>query len=176
MQALAPSAGDGAVRTSRQYLTFTVAGETYAFGIARIREIIEYGRLTPIPMMPAFVRGVINLRGRGLPVIDLAARFGGRPGETTRRSCIVVVEADTGSGSTGSNTDLGFVVDTVSEVLEIPLDRIEPAPAFGQHLRPDFIEGMARLDESFVVILDEHRVLSIPEMAQLSRLSQGSAT
>lgn len=173
MQALKPSAGDSAVRTSRQYLTFTVAGETYAFGIARIREIIEYGRLTPIPMMPAFVRGVINLRGRVLPVIDLAARFGGRPGETTRRSCIVVVEADT--GSSGTTTDLGFVVDTVSEVLEIPLDRIEPAPAFGQHLRPDFIEGMARLNEGFVVILDEHRVLSIPEMAQLSRLTQGAA-
>ncbi len=173
MQALKPSAGDSAVRTSRQYLTFTVAGEAYAFGIARIREIIEYGRLTPIPLMPAFVRGVINLRGRVLPVIDLAARFGGPPGETTRRSCIVVVEADADADRGG--TDLGFVVDTVSEVLEIPLERIEPPPAFGQHIRPDFIEGMARLDERFVVILDEHRVLSIPEMAQLSRLTQGAA-
>ena len=86
MQALKPSAGDSAARASRQYLTFTVAGEAYAFGIARIREIIEYGRLTPIPLMPAFVRGVINLRGRVLPVIDLAARFGGPPGEKIGRA------------------------------------------------------------------------------------------
>lgn len=170
MQALKP-AETAAARSGRQYLTFTVAGEAYGFAIARIREIIEYGRVTPIPMMPAFVRGVINLRGRVLPVIDLAARFGGRPAETTRRSCIVVVEAAAGSGT----ADLGFVVDSVCEVLEILPSAIEPAPTFGQQLRADFIEGMARLDERFVVLLDEERVLSIPEMAQLSRLAAGSS-
>ncbi|PWV58747.1 chemotaxis protein CheW [Plasticicumulans acidivorans] len=150
---------------SLQLLTFVVAGEMYALGILRIREIIEYGRVTTIPMMPAFIRGVINLRGRVVPIIDLAARFGAPPVQAARRTCIVIVE-------TGEERfDVGLVVDAVCEVLELPAERIEPAPAFGARVRTDFIRGMGRIGEQFVVILDEQRVLSIEEMCELARLA-----
>ena len=163
MQALKPSAGDSAARASRQYLTFTVAGEAYAFGIARIREIIEYGRLTPIPLMPAFVRGVINLRGSVVPVIDLSARLGRAPSTIGRRSCIVIVELPE---SDGERRELGLLVDAVSAVIDIP--EIEPPPSFGARMRPDFILGMGKLDERFVVILDPTQTLSLDEMAALA--------
>jgi purine-binding chemotaxis protein CheW len=149
----------------RQYLTFTLGAEMFAIGILHIKEIIEYGALTTVPMMPNFIRGVINLRGAVVPVVDLASRFGGAPSEITRRSCIVIIELQLAAGETRV---LGVVVDAVSAVLDIAAADIEPAPSFGTRIRTDFIAGMAKVQGKFVILLDVDRVLSMDEMAALS--------
>lgn len=150
-----------------QYLTFLLAGEMFAIGILGIKEIIEYGHVTPVPMMPAFVRGVINLRGAVVPVVDLGARFGQPCSSVTRRSCVVIIEA---SGDDGQAQDIGLLVDTVSEVLEIPAADVEPPPSFGARIRADFISGMAKVEGKFVIVLDVDRVLSVDEMSQLAEV------
>ena len=147
-----------------QYLTFLLGGEMFAIGILGIKEIIEYGSLTAVPMMPDFIRGVINLRGAVVPVVDLSARFGRAASEITRRSCIVIIEA----GIDDEKQDVGVVVDSVSEVLEIPATEIEPAPSFGAKIRAEFISGMGKVKDKFVIILDANRVLSVDEMAMLA--------
>ncbi len=151
----------------RQYLVFTLNSETFAIDILQIREIIEFGELTSVPMTPPTVRGVINLRGAVVPVIDLSARFGRGIARVGRRSCIVIVEVDTESGT----QTLGVMVDGVNEVLEIPAADIEPAPAFGARIRTDFIAGMARIDDRFVILLDVSRVLSVDEISALGSLA-----
>jgi purine-binding chemotaxis protein CheW len=145
---------------ANQYLTFLLGGEMFAVGILNVKEIIEYGSLTEIPMMPAFIRGVINLRGAVVPVIDLSARFGGKTTEVARRTCIVIVEVQQEEG----RHDIGIMVDAVSEVLEIAAGDIEPPPAFGAKIRADFIAGMGKVNAKFVIILDILRVLSVEEM------------
>ena len=154
-----------------QYLTFLLSGEMYAVGILNVKEIIEYGQLTEIPMMPAFIRGVINLRGAVVPVIDLAARFGGHQTESSRRTCIVIIELSNGD----EHHDIGVVVDAVSEVLEVSSADIEPAPAFGAKIRADFIEGMGKIGGKFVIILDIQKVLSVEEIASLATVADRSA-
>lgn len=166
LAALAAAGGD-----TQQYLTFTLGGEMFAVGILNVKEIIEYGNLTEIPMMPAFIRGVINLRGAVVPVIDLSARFGGKHSEVQRRTCIVIVEVR----QEDSKQELGIMVDAVSEVLEIPAKEIEPAPAFGAKIRADFIAGMGKVNGKFVIILDILRVLSVDEMAMLANVSGPSS-
>lgn len=153
---------------NQQYLTFLLGGEMFAIGILGIKEIIEYGKLTTVPMMPEFIRGVINLRGAVVPVIDLAARFGREPSKITRRSCIVIIEVEAGE----DRQDVGVIVDSVSEVLEIPAEEIEPAPAFGARIRTDFINGMGKVGGKFVILLDINHVLSIEEMAELALVGQ----
>jgi purine-binding chemotaxis protein CheW len=148
-----------------QYLTFSLGGEMFAIGILAIKEIIEYGNLTTVPMMPNFVRGVINVRGAVVPVVDLSARFGRKISDVTRRSCIVIIESHTESGD---KQDVGVMVDAVSAVMEIPATEIEPPPSFGAKIRVDFICGMAKLNGKFVIILNVDRVLSVEEMAMLS--------
>ncbi|NWB95948.1 purine-binding chemotaxis protein CheW [Pseudomonas gingeri] len=150
-----------------QYLTFLLAGEMFAIGILGIKEIIEYGNVTPVPMMPAFVRGVINLRGAVVPVVDLGARFGQPCSSVTRRSCVVIIEANSDDHQA---QDIGLLVDTVSEVLEIPAAEIEPPPSFGARIRTDFISGMAKVDGKFVIVLQVDRVLSVDEMSQLAQV------
>lgn len=152
-----------------QYLTFMLASETYAMKILNVKEIIEYGSLTEIPMMPAFICGVINLRGAVVPVVDLLARFGNRSTQVGRRTCIVIVEL---AGSEGSQ-DIGVVVDAVNEVIDIPAGDIEPAPSFGVKIRTEFIEGMGKVDGRFVIILDMQQVLSVEEMASLADVGTG---
>lgn len=147
-----------------QYLTFMLGGEMFAIGILGIKEIIEYGSLTTVPMMPEFIRGVINLRGAVVPVVDLSARFGRQASDVTRRSCIVIIEAE----GAEEKHDVGVVVDAVSEVLEIPAAEIEPPPSFGAKIRADFISGMGKVNGKFVIILDSNKVLSVDEMAMLS--------
>jgi len=147
-----------------QYLTFMLGGEMFAIGILGIKEILEYGQLTSVPMMPAFVRGVINLRGAVVPVVDLSARFGRQNSEVSRRSCIVIIEAESEDGT----QDVGLMVDAVSAVLEIPANEIEPPPSFGARIRADFISGMAKVSGKFVIVLNVDRVLSVDEMAMLS--------
>jgi len=146
-----------------QYLTFLLGSEMFAIDILGIKEIIEYGSLTSVPMMPEFIRGVINLRGAVVPVVDLTARFGRAASAVTRRSCIVIIEAK----SEGENQEIGVVVDAVSEVLEIPAAEIEPAPSFGAKIHIDFIKGMGKVKDKFVIILDADKVLSLNEMSML---------
>lgn len=153
-----------------QYLTFLLGKEMFAFDILGIKEIIEFGNLTSVPMMPEFIRGVINLRGAVVPVVDLSARFGRAASVVTRRSCIVIIEAE----SEGERQDIGVMVDAVSEVLEIPAAEIEPAPSFGVKIRADFINGMGKVNDKFVIILDAIKVLSVNEMAMLSEASGGT--
>ncbi len=112
----------------QQYLVFSLCGETFAIGIRRIKEIIEYGHLTEVPMMPDLVRGVINLRGAVVPVVDLAVRFGRAPTAIARRTCIVIVEIE---AQPGASHVIGVIVDAVNEVLDIPAHDIEPPPSFG---------------------------------------------
>ncbi|MDI6746136.1 MAG: chemotaxis protein CheW [Rhodocyclaceae bacterium] len=154
---------------THQYLTFTLGSEMFAVGILNVKEIIEYGNLTEIPMMPAFIRGVINLRGAVVPVVDLAARFtSGKVSEVQRRTCIVIVEVT----QEDAKHDIGIMVDAVSEVLEIQANEIEPPPSFGAKIRADFIAGMGKVAGKFVIILQIDRVLSVNEMAMLADVGQ----
>jgi purine-binding chemotaxis protein CheW len=152
-----------------QYLTFFLAGEMFAIAILGIKEIIEHGPETLVPMMPSFVRGVINLRGAVVPVVDLSARFGRPNSEITRRSCVIIIEASTDDGLP---QDIGLLVDTVSAVQEIPATQIEPPPSFGARIRADFISGMAKVEGKFVIVLEVDKVLSIDEMSNLAEAGQ----
>lgn len=154
-----------------QYLTFMLSGEMYAIGILAIKEIIEYANLTTVPMMPACIRGVINLRGAVVPVLDLAARFGKAPTAVTKRTCIVIVEVQTG----GERQDVGVVVDAVNEVLDIAISDIEPPPTFGARIRTDFIHGMGKINGRFVILLDVDQVLSVDEVGALSEFGAAHA-
>lgn len=159
-----------AIEESGQYLTFLQQGEMFAIGILCIKEIMEYGKLTTVPLMPDFVSGVINIRGAVVPVIDLSTRFGRPSAEITPRSCIVIIETE----SDGERVDIGIIVDSVSEVLEIPPTEIEPAPRFGTNIRADFISGMGKVNDEFVIILDISRVLSVDEMSSLAGMQEES--
>lgn len=156
--------GSSVIEESGQYLTFLQRGEMFAIAILGIKEIMEYGNLTTVPLMPKFISGVINIRGAVVPVIDLSARFGREKAVTTRKSCIVIIE----TLNDNEKMDIGIIVDSVSEVLEIPSAEIEPAPRFGTNIRADFISGMGKVNDKFVIILDISRVLSVDEMSVLS--------
>jgi purine-binding chemotaxis protein CheW len=155
---------------SSQYLIFSLGGELFAVGTLRVREIIEYGNITSVPMMPGFIRGVINLRGAVVPVIDLNARFGRSRTEISRRTCIVILEVQTDEDT----HVLGIVVDTVSAVRQIDASQIEPSPSFGSGIRSDFIEGMAKINGQFVILMDLGRVLSVEEISMLQGMSGGA--
>ena len=148
---------------AKQFLTFRIAHENYGLELSQTREIIEYSGITEVPLMPHFLRGVINLRGEVVPVIDLAVRLGRKPIEIQRRSCIIVVEL--------TNSDqhhvLGLLADAVSEVIEMDDENIEDAPSFGANIRAEFIQGIAKQGEEFVVLLDANNALSIRELAHL---------
>ncbi len=147
-----------------QYLTFMLGGEIFAIGILAVKEIIEYGGLTEVPMMPECIRGVINLRGAVVPVLDLASRFGKAATAVTKRTCIVIVEVVNGD----AQMVVGVVVDAVNAVLEIPASEIEPPPSFGAKIRTDFIEGMGKVNGKFVILLDIDRIISLDELGALA--------
>jgi purine-binding chemotaxis protein CheW len=164
--ALARAAGPKEVAEQTQYLTFMLDREVFAVGILRVKEIIEFQDLTVVPMMPAAIRGVINLRGAVVPVIDLSARFGRKPAVVTKRTCIVIVENESG----GERHVIGVIVDAVNQVLDIPASEIEPPPPFGAKIRTDFILGMGKVDGKFVILLNVEHVLSVDEMGALAAL------
>ncbi|MBA1275333.1 chemotaxis protein CheW [Stutzerimonas azotifigens] len=147
-----------------QYLTFTLGGELFAVGTLSVREIIEYGQLTPVPMMPPSILGVINLRGSVVPVIDLRLRFGESATQISRRTCIIILEVAQGQ----LTQVVGIVVDAVNAVLEITAQDVEPAPRFGARVRSDFILGMGKVDGKLVILLDIGRVLSAEDIALLA--------
>ena len=162
--------GQGGVGQA-QYLTFTLGGEAFAIGILHVKEIIEYAGLTEVPMMPACISGVINLRGAVVPVMDLSARFGKPPTVVTKRTCIVIVEVQ----ANDERQDMGVVVDAVNAVLEVPASDIEPAPAFGAKVRTDFIEGMGKVNGKFVILLNINHVLSPDEVGALAGIGAVAA-
>ena len=153
----------------KQYLTFMLGGEMFSINILSIKEIIWYADLTEVPMMPACIRGVINLRGAVVPVLDLSNRFGKPSTPVIKSSCIVIVELST--TKEGERLNMGVVVDSVQEVLEIPTSEIEPAPSFGAKIRPDFIEGIAKVAGKFVILLNVNRVLSMEEIGQMGQIA-----
>jgi purine-binding chemotaxis protein CheW len=150
----------GSAEQTQQYLTFVLGGEVFAMGILAIKEIIEYAELTEVPMMPEYVRGVINLRGAVVPVIDLSVRFGKPSSPVTKRTCIVIIEIE----ARDERHVLGVVVDAVNAVMDIPPSDVEPPPAFGASIRTDFIRGMGKVNGKFVILLDVDHVLAADEM------------
>lgn len=157
----APVPAASAIAENGQYLTFMLGRETYSIGILSIKEIIEYGTVTTVPMMPSFVRGVINLRGSVVPVLDLLARFGMGRTEARRRTCIVIVEVRHGE----EIMEVGILVDAVNEVIGIARADIEPPPSFGSRIDTRLIAGMGKVGGRFVVILDVDRVADCADIA-----------
>ena len=144
-----------------QYLTFTLADEVFAVDVARVREILEITSITKVPQTPEFMRGVINLRGSVVPVIDMRLKFGMTETERTVNTCIIVVEVE----MEGETIVLGSLADSVQEVIEMEPDQIEAAPHIGTHLNTEFIRGMGKHDSRFVMILDIDKVFSSVELA-----------
>ncbi len=155
-----------------QFLTFLLHDEPFAMDIRTVREIIQMSPMTGVPLMPAFVRGMINLRGAVVPVIDLHARFGRPCAVIGAKTCIVIFDAE----RNGERVELGLLVDSVSAVIDIAASEIEPAPSFGTGVRRDFIRGMGKVGTSFVVIIEPDRVFDIDEMAELCESSVAAQT
>jgi purine-binding chemotaxis protein CheW len=147
-----------------QYLTFTLADEVFAVDVARVREILEMPNITKVPQVPDFMRGVINLRGCVVPVIDLRLKFGMQETAQTVNTCIIVVEV----AMDGENTVLGALADSVQEVIEMEPSQIEPAPHIGTHLKTEFLKGMGKHNEHFIMILDIDKVFSGDELLSVT--------
>ncbi|MDY6973843.1 MAG: chemotaxis protein CheW [Thermodesulfobacteriota bacterium] len=149
-----------------KYLTFMLASEEYGIGILKVKEIIGMMSITSVPRTPKFVKGVINLRGKVIPVVDLRLKFGMEEIDYTERTCIIVVEIAGGSG----NIVIGIVVDAVSEVLNIKYEDIEDTPTFGSSLNTDYILGMAKMEGGVKILLDIDQVLSPQECDAISEV------
>lgn len=158
--------------TTMQYLMFNLGKETFATPIQSIREIIEHQNMTKVPLTPEFLSGVINLRGAVVPVLDLSARFGRLKTQIGRRTCIVIVDAQVDE----QHYQIGVIVDGVTEVLEVELDKVETPPDFGLGLRSDFIAGMINQNDRFIVVLDMNCVLSTQELEVLVQLEHGESS
>ena len=146
---------------SAQYLMFMLGDEVFAIDIRCVREIIQYGSITRVPMMPDFVRGVINLRGAVVPVIDLKARFGWKTADVGKKTCVIIFDIS----RNGEKAELGVMVDAVSEVVTVAASHIEVPPQFGTVIRREFILGIGKIDQQFIPILDPDKTLDIEEMA-----------
>jgi len=148
-----------------QYLTFQVANEGLGINIHEVKEVIEISNITRVPMTPDYIRGVINLRGNVVPVIDLSSRLGYEKSNVTKRSCIILIEIITD----GELQSIGMLVDQVKEILEISNGNIQPAPEFGADIRVDFIQAMGRVGDEFIILLEISSVLSVAELSQLRK-------
>jgi purine-binding chemotaxis protein CheW len=155
-----------------QYLTFFIAEEEYAIGILRVREIIQYDTVTRVPRMPGWIRGVINLRGGVVPVLDLGVKLGLPVAAVTKETCIVITELDVD----GEQGLLGVVADRVSQVIDLPPSDVEPAPAFGTRIRVDYLLGMGKAGKKFVLILDTDKVLSSDELTAAAAIGSDAAS
>jgi len=149
------------ITNTRQYLTFQLGEEIFAIDVSNVREILEFTTVTKVPQTPEFMRGVINLRGSVVPVLDMRLKFGMSITEKTVNTCIIVVEVS----FEGETTIIGALVDSVQEVFELEPDQIEPAPKIGTQLRTEFIRGMGKRDDQFIIILDADKVFSSEELS-----------
>lgn len=143
-----------------QYLTFFTAGEEYAVAIAKVREIIEYDTVTTVPNTPPWISGVTNLRGKVIPVVDLAVKFGMQPSRISKFSCIIVTDVM----FQGESITMGVLSDAVSQVIDLSADEIEKTPPFGTRVKTEYLLGMGVMGKKFCLILDIDKVLSADEM------------
>jgi len=158
------------ITESRQYLTFSLADEIFAVDVAKVREILEFNTITKVPQTPGFMRGVINLRGSVVPVMDMRLKFGMAETERTINTCIIVVEIAAGD----ETLVLGMLADSVQEVFELEPEHIEPAPRIGMKLDTTFIRGMGKHGDTFIIILDIDRVFSADDLTGIDRQERGT--
>ncbi|GAB4406992.1 MAG: chemotaxis protein CheW [Rhodoferax sp.] len=149
---------------SQQYLTFALGDEVFAMDIRNVREIIQHGAMTVVPLMPDFVRGIINLRGAVVPVIDLQSRLGRPVSQVGKKTCVIIFDV----GPPGDRVELGLLVDAVSEVIDIATSQIEPPPPFGTTVAREYILGLVKVGEGFLAILDPERALNVDDMAAIA--------
>jgi purine-binding chemotaxis protein CheW len=154
------------VTEQQQYLTFQMSEEEYAVGICQVREIIEYSTVTRVPKAPAWIRGVINVRGSVVPVVDLAVKFGVAAQPVTKTTCIIILEIELD----GEDSIMGVIADAVNEVTNFTAEDIEKAPSFGTRVRVEYLLGMAKIGKKFALMLDMQKVLSGEELVRLGEV------
>ncbi len=159
------------VTETTQYLTFTLGEEVFAVDISKIREVLEFTTVTKVPRTPAFMRGVINLRGSVVPVVDLRLKFGMSGTEKTIDTCVVITEIE----SEGETAVVGALADSVQEVFELDPGAIEPAPKIGTSLNTEFITGMGKRDDQFIIILDIDKIFTSDEVVAVQQAGGASA-
>ncbi len=150
----------GNIKETRQYLTFKLTDEVFGVDVSQVREILDYIKITKVPQTPDFMCGVINLRGSVVPVVDMNMKFGLKKTERSVNTCIVVMEVALGD----EKSVIGALVDSVQEVFEIDSENIEPAPRIGTKLKTEFIKGMGKREDNFIIILDIDKVFSSEEL------------
>ncbi|MCX8027792.1 MAG: chemotaxis protein CheW [Thermodesulfovibrionales bacterium] len=159
------------ITETTQYLTFKLEDEIFAVDINKIREVLDYTNITKVPKTPEFMRGVINLRGSVVPVVDIKLKFGMSKTERTVNTCIIIVEVE----FEGETTVLGALADSVQEVLDIEPDNLEPAPRIGTRIKTDFIKAMGkRSDNQFIIILDIDKVFAEEDMSMISEATKAN--
>ena len=151
------------MQTEEQYLTFLMGKDQYSIDILQVKEIIAFTDVLKIPMLPDYIKGVINLRGHVVPVLDLAMRFGKERTQVSKLTCIIIVEVRKGD----RNREVGIMVDAVNEVISLSSENIEETPEFGEDVRADFISGMGRVDDKFIIMLNVARLLNVEDMKAL---------
>jgi purine-binding chemotaxis protein CheW len=161
-----------AITETTQYLTFKLAEEIFALDITKVREVLDFTSITKVPRTPQFMRGVINLRGSVVPVVDLRLKFGMTRTEQTVNTCIIIVEITL----TGETVVLGALADAVHEVIELEPQQIEPAPRIGARLKTDYIKGMGKRGEHFIIILDIDKVFSMDELSLVQEVEMGASS
>lgn len=160
------------ITETTQYLTFKLEDEIFALDISKVREVLDFTTVTKVPRTPEFMRGVINLRGNVVPVVDMRLKFGMSMTEKTVNTCIIITEIDI----EGEKTVLGALADSVQEVIDLEPDQIEPAPRIGTRLRTEFIRGMGKRDDHFIMILDIDKVFSADELSMVQTAGKDSVT
>ena len=148
----------------QQFLTFLLAGEEYAVSILKVKEILEYDTVTTVPNVPKWISGVLNLRGSVVPIVDIALKFGRAASEITKLTCIVIVETI----CEGERLTMGILVDSVSQVIDLPAEDIEEPPAFGTRLKTEYLQGLGRSGKKFCLILNIDNVLASEELLEVS--------
>jgi purine-binding chemotaxis protein CheW len=155
-----------------QYLTYKLENEIFALDISKVREVLDFTKVTKVPRTPEFMRGVINLRGSVVPVVDMRLKFGMTKTEQTVNTCIIIVEI----ALDGDTTVLGALADSVQEVIDLEPSQIEPAPKIGTRLKTEFIRGMGKRSDNFIIILDIDKVFSADELGVVQDVSEGILT
>ena len=159
------------ITTTTQYLTFRLEEELFALDIGKVREVLDFTSITKVPQTPDYMRGVINLRGSVVPVVDLRLKFGMTRAEPTVNTCVIIVEVD----MDGENVVMGAMADAVQEVLDLEPDQIEPPPRIGTKLNTDFIRGMGKQAEQFIIILDIDEVFTIEDEGMRREMERAQA-
>ncbi|MDD5066991.1 MAG: chemotaxis protein CheW [bacterium] len=152
----------------RKYLAFSLSSEVYGIDILKVKEIIGVPEITHVPRLPAFIRGVVNLRGKIIPVLDLRLKLDFEPREYDERTCIIILEVDTAEGL----IQLGVIIDRVLDVMNLTQEQIEPSPSFGVKINTAFILGMAKVNNKVISILDIQQLLTTEDMSQLQSVAQ----